>query len=406
MPRPPIRSRPARPSRAIPLVIGGLAVSALIATGLVAGCVDGERAPVTDATAVQPQAADGVATAAVAPSPAPAPAPAPIAAKPEPPPSIGGGTVAAPAEGPAPGHGLGGDGFVLVKNWDFGTGAGSTVHDYAELSANFQYHDQFGTIANGTNYGALIVAPDAATSLKGRKQPIEGPDTGGKPVREFLPGSMRTYLVPLHGATSCLPDRHDVGCGSFQAIWKLPKGGSRLGQDVLWETRVRYHTPPYYWFAIWTCGNKWNRGAEIDVVEGFGYDNGGGYTNYDGRFWHVGIVGGREDEKYGNWGQSMKKFGITSFDVDAWHTWTLLYKADNSIVVYMDGIQVQTGFSHWTLGTKPDGEELDMSFLFDGGWGHTGVKSVDHELPASAFDGCYYEWDYSRVYLRPAGAAK
>jgi hypothetical protein len=40
-----------------------------------------------------------------------------------------------------------------------------------------------------------------------------------------------------------------------------------------------------------------------------------------------------------------------------------------------------------------------MTFLFDGGWGHTQVKSVDHPLPASAFDGKYYEWNYSRVYL-------
>ena len=40
-----------------------------------------------------------------------------------------------------------------------------------------------------------------------------------------------------------------------------------------------------------------------------------------------------------------------------------------------------------------------MTFLFDGGWGHTQVKSVDHPLPASAFVGKYYEWNYSRVYL-------
>ncbi|MBN2712113.1 MAG: family 16 glycosylhydrolase, partial [Planctomycetes bacterium] len=192
------------------------------------------------------------------------------------------------------------------------------------------------------------------------------------------------------------------GCGSFQAKWTLPKGGSRLGMDIIWETRVRYKTPPYFWFAIWTCGNKWNRGAEIDVVEAFGYDNGGNYTNYDGRYWHVGIVGGREDIPYKSWSASMSKMGVKEFDATKYHTWTLVYKADNTIAVYMDGILVQTGFSHWTLGTKPDGEEFNMSFLFDGGWGHTKVKSVDKTLPASAFEGTFYEWDYSRVYLRKA----
>jgi hypothetical protein len=43
-----------------------------------------------------------------------------------------------------------------------------------------------------------------------------------------------------------------------------------------------------------------------------------------------------------------------------------------------------------------------MVFLFDPGWGHTKVKSVDvKDLPAEKFRDFYYEWDYSRVYLRP-----
>ena len=47
-----------------------------------------------------------------------------------------------------------------------------------------------------------------------------------------------------------------------------------------------------------------------------------------------------------------------------------------------------------------DGEAVDMSFIFDGAWGHTKVKSVNNPLPAKAFDGTFYEWDYSRVYLK------
>jgi hypothetical protein len=364
-----------------------------ILAACMAGC--GDAPPVQ--TAPPPEAPP---TAVPVPSAAPTPEPPPAA--PVPRATVGTGSIDAPAVGPAPTPGIGGPGFVLVKNWDFGTDAGSTVSSVDELSEHFQYHDQFGTIAN--QYGAVIIAPTDALALKGRKQPVEGRDTDGKPARTFTGDAMRTYLIPLRGAVECLPTRHDVGCGSFQAKWKLPKGGSRLGKDVLWETRVRYKTPPYFWFAIWTSGNKWNKGAEIDVVESFGYDNGGGHTNYDGRFWHVGVVGGREEDHYSNWQNSMKKWGVPTFDATQWHTWSMLYKADDTIAVYMDGILVQTGFSHWTLQTLEKGEPIDMSFIFDGGWGHVGVQSVNKPLPASAFEGTYYEWDFSRVYLRDPAA--
>jgi hypothetical protein len=55
---------------------------------------------------------------------------------------------------------------------------------------------------------------------------------------------------------------------------------------------------------------------------------------------------------------------------------------------------------HWTLSHKENAEPLDFYFLFDGGWGHVQVGSVNKPLPAKAFEGKFYEWDYSRVYLR------
>ena len=70
--------------------------------------------------------------------------------------TIGSGTVASPAVGPKPSFGIGGGGMVLVKNWHFGTSG--TIKNYADMNANFFYHDQFGTIGNGTNYGAVMVA--------------------------------------------------------------------------------------------------------------------------------------------------------------------------------------------------------------------------------------------------------
>ena len=314
--------------------------------------------------------------------------------------TIGGGTISSPALGPQPSFNLGGGGFTLVKNWHFGTNG--TIPNIAIMSSNFQYHDEFGTINNGGNYGADIVAPDSANALSG--QPIEGANTGGAPVRAFKTDSLQTYLVPLNGATTCTPSSHNAGNGSFQAKWTLPNGGSLLGEDILWETRVRYVTPPYFWFALWTAGNDWNNGAEMDLIESFGFNNGGGSTNYHGLYWHSNSVAGSDQVDYSNWPNGMASVGITSFDPTQYHIWTLAYNKDNTYAFYVDGIEVQHGLSTspywWTVGATSSGTPINLSFLFDAGWGHTKVASVNHSLAASAFAGCYYEWNYSRVYLR------
>jgi hypothetical protein len=314
--------------------------------------------------------------------------------------TIGGGAMDAPAIGPPPAYGLGGPDMVLVKNWHFGTDG--TIRDQAEMNANFQYHDQFGTYNNGFgNYGANTVAPDAADALP--DQPIQGVDS--PPVRRFFPDSLRTYITGLDGATLCKPKLHNVGCGSFVAKWTLPHGGSLLGHDIVWETRARFLPIPYYWFAIWTAGNKWKwdghaEGAEQDLVESFGYDNGGGNTNFAGRFWHSNSVGGTDTVNYADWGKAMASVGIKNFDPTQYHIWTWVYKKDNSYAMYVDGIKIQGGTDyHWTYGGHATDEPIDMDFLFDGGWGQTQIASVDHPLPASAFAGKYYEWNYSRVYL-------
>jgi hypothetical protein len=322
----------------------------------------------------------------------------PKRARPE---TIGGGTIADPAIGPAPAFGIGGPGMVLVKNWHFGRDG--TIKDIVDMSANFFYHDQFGTIGNGTNYGARTVAPDAEDALP--NQPVEG--VNSPPVRRFTADSLLTYLTPLDNATIVDPDQHNAGCGSFMAKWSLPNGGSLLGRDIVWETRVRYVTPPYYWFALWTSGNKWlgdhgAQGAEQDLIESFGYDNGGGNTNYNGRYWHSNAVATplKDTVDYGDWGKAMAGQGIPFYDASQYHIWTWLYRRDNTYAMYVDGKQVQNGSGYfWTYGDRAGEEPINMVFLFDAGWGHTQVKSVDHPLPASAFDGKYYEFNYSRVYL-------
>ncbi|MBN2291582.1 MAG: hypothetical protein JXM70_04100 [Pirellulales bacterium] len=307
--------------------------------------------------------------------------------------------------GPAPSYGIGGEKVVLIKNWDFGTSGDSTITNQSVMNEHFQYHDQFGTFANGTKYGAYIVAPDEATATKymNKKQPVESVNTD-RPVREFTENSLKTFVVPLDKAERVHPAEAKAGCGSFQAKWTLDRAGSHLGRDVIWETRVRYKTAPYYWFAIWVAGHKWNRGAEIDVIESFGYDNGGGHTNFDGRYWHSSGVGGNNETNYHkNWAAGMAKYGFKDFDAGQWHVWTMLLRADDTFTVYLDGKPVQNGKMPWTLKAVPDGEPLNMSFIFDGAWGHREVKSVNHWLDAAALKDLVYEWDYSRVYLSEKG---
>ena len=156
------------------------------------------------------------------------------------------------------------------------------------------------------------------------------------------------------------------------ARWTLPNGGSLLGRDIVWETKVRYLPPPYFWFALWTAGSKWKwdgnaQGAEHDLVESFGYDNGGGNTNFDGRFWHVNTVAhpAKDTVDYSDWSRAMFGQGIKSYDPSQYHIWTWVYKRDNSYAMYVDGMKVQSGADYyWTYGNTAKDEPINMDFLF------------------------------------------
>ena len=152
-----------------------------------------------------------------------------------------------------------------------------------------------------------------------------------------------------------------------------------------------------YWFAIWTAGNKWNGGAEMDVLESFGTPN----IYPPPAAFHVNSVGGSDKIGYGSWPQGLTSAGVPSNarDLREWHIFSWLYKTDDTYVVYFDGYVVQSGTIHWTNGGSSGGEKINMSFLFDFGWGHTQISDVNITLPASNF-GITYEVDYSRVYLR------
>ncbi len=317
--------------------------------------------------------------------------------------TIGAGDISSPARGPAPTDAakIGGAQFVLVKNWDFGTNG--TITGPASLVSEFQFHDQFGTIANGTNYGAVTVAPNAATAISAPNlglpndvQPVEDP---AHPTREWTADSLLAHVRPLNPSqTTCTVSSHDTGNGSFTAKWKLSNGGALLGRDILWETRVRMPVPlAAYWFALWTSGNQWNKGAEMDVLESFGTPN--IYPPADA--FHVNSVGGQDTIDYSSWPNGLSAAGVPSTDRDlsAWHVFTWVYGKDDTYEVYYDGVVAQSGTIHWTLGGVSGGQPIDMDFLFDFSWGHTQISDVNISLPCSSFP-ITYEIDYSRVYLR------
>ncbi len=316
--------------------------------------------------------------------------------------TIGGGTIASPAVGPQPSFGVGGTGFTLVKNWHFGTDG--TITGTADLDANFQYHDEFGTINNGGDYGANTVSTDSAHRLVGSGQVDVGDLVNGVPVpqvRAFTADSMQTYLVPLGGTGTVTPASHNCGCGSFQPIWTLPAAGSQLGHDILWETRVRYVTSPYFWLALWIDGNSENSSdqPEIDLLESFGYNNTGTFTNYVGRYWHSNSVHGPDTVDYTNWGNGMAASGINSYDATQYHIWSLLYRKDNSYTMYVDGTPVQSGSTYsWT--NSSTGAAEPVYFRFDAGQGSLSSSNDDFPLASSGLVGKYYEFNYSRVYLR------
>jgi hypothetical protein len=314
---------------------------------------------------------------------------------------VGSGELAQPLMGPGPLEAakLSGSPYALVKNWDFGKDG--TIRNQSDLIEEFEFHDHWKTIANGTNYGAVTVAPDATTAigaqglgLKDEKQPFEDP---ARPTREWTGDSMLMHVRPLSAAQATVSaDRHDAGNGSFMAKWQLPKGGSLLGHDLVWETRVRMPKPVAgYWFALWAAGTKWDKGAEMDVLESFGT------PNISADAFHADSVGGSNLIEYKSWPEALDKVGVPDKDRELfdWHTWTWVYLRDDSYEIYYDGHRVQHGVIHWTHRAEAGAEPVEMRFLFDFSWGHTQVDDVDIELPASSFP-LTYEIDYSRVDLR------
>ena len=167
---------------------------------------------------------------------------------------------------------------------------------------------------------------------------------------------------------------------------------------------MRYVTPPGFWFSLWTVTRPYltGYGPEQDVLETFGYNNTGTFTNYDGRFWHSNTVGGSDTVNYTDFQTGMQSVGINSYDATQYHVWQWLYRKDDTYAMYVDGTMVQYGSKPypWTSTGSTTGTAEPVYFNFDATWGDNQASDDKFSIPASELNGTYYEFNYSRVYLR------
>jgi starvation-inducible outer membrane lipoprotein len=302
--------------------------------------------------------------------------------------------------------------FTVAKNWVFGTNG--NINNAAALNAEFTYHDPFGTISNGTNYGALIQRAAGSDAFGvynwadvGMANDQQPEDTTGR-YRTFQSDSLLCHVKPLNtGSVIVGPaSTHNAGCGSFVSKLTYSAGGTRLGQTIVWETRVRCVTAPDgYWFALWLVGPQWDGGPEIDLVESFSSvapNVNADLFNSNG----IGIGPNTYDYFSGGFDDVLETLGIPGYalpngsqSLRNWHTFTLEYASDNTFRCWMDSILIQSGTLDWRLPSGPTVPTLQ--FLFDFGFGHTAISPINaaviSDITATPLT---YEIAYSRIWTR------
>lgn len=310
---------------------------------------------------------------------------------------------------------IGGDSFTLVKNWDFGTSG--NIGSYAALDAEFYYHDQFNQISNGSGqYGTVTAATGSDTAISVSESYWTGqqPIDPGNKYREFTDTTMLARIQRISGTGTVGPySAYNGACGTLRSKFWLPSGGADLGKDIVWETRIRFKPkspgvfPGGYWFALWTIGDIWDAGPEMDVVEAW-YDPSGDLENGDA--WHSNSVGG-EDEQFANgdsWWTGLEASGMPGVAVGGpqslvnWHTFTWVYKADNTYEVWCDGYRFQKGVLPWRVPSS--NAPTSMWFIWDMAALHSDIPPMNTYVIPEADLPLEYELDYSRVWLRGQSA--
>lgn len=284
-----------------------------------------------------------------------------------------------------------------VKDMNFfGSGPGRNVGNFTQLSAKFKAQDVFGTfnVGNG-QYGCNTIAWDPTNQITGQRL-----DTTTR-FREFGTNYLDIKANTIaddpsasivYGGGGPYQYYNTNGyCGSITHKFEFPVNyldWKTRNSDILWEWRFRYLYPlkPGFWLAFWMSGSPWDRGPELDCIEGFsayeGYQRGAWQSNPinpdDGS---LRIAGTKYN--YGapdfNWGAAKKQAGFADNDSQ------FLDVVDVDMAVYWDRrgaykvwFNSQVCQEGWMMWKVPQGGSAGVvpkcGFMIDGSAGHQVVN--------------------------------
>lgn len=269
-------------------------------------------------------------------------------------------------------------GLVVSKQLDFGTNGNVNTFEKLDQELNYNLSMWGGTTDLGSAYGCRMAARTAATAVPGQTV-----DSG---VR-FLTGE--TLGIQAYGDSTVYgpngtgyvgpASAHNCLTGSFETKYKLPALGSALGKDVVWEFRSKVYNPVLgFWIAGWVVGTDWmtGQGPEVDVLESF-------YTPFntptDPWGWHGSPVGGTNVAPgpcLNDWPACLNPWKARggSGKLNVFHTWTLVFKRDDTWTIYIDGFLYSAGTLPW----RNAHGNTDAHFVFDCSIGNTGLWQVNN----------------------------
>lgn len=288
-------------------------------------------------------------------------------------------------------------GMVLVKDLNFGAGAGNNVNTFDKLDAavNYHYSQWNKTIDNGGAYGCQIAARTEATKRVGTPTQLVDPS-----LRALTTDSLYLQAYQKPGVTGTVGPAMAHNClqSGFELKYTLPAGGHYLGSSIVWETRWKaYNSPNGFWDAIWVAGTNWQGGPEFDVMESFGNQwNQGGNT----WGWHSDQIPNTFPQSptacVNDWPGCLNPWkalgGVGNYQV--WHVWTWVYRVDDTWTLYTDGKYFASGKLVWSNVSGP----TDMHFMFDVSMFNTQVDYLNTTTTPTSYLPRHVELDYTRIW--------
>lgn len=325
-------------------------------------------------------------------------------------PTIGGGTLAAPAVAPAPALANdGAGGWTPVYNFTFGTGSsgGIAAPTVPNISTLVTY------IGTAQNLAAGCVAQDQGNYWS-KRSPAPQDTTnpcGWTPYSSGLSPPLFNFTSnTLQGLVEITDPSNIVADSLINAFMEVPRGGFSLantaGHDVYLETVFRILPQPgkdlrYAYYGLWTPFYTGPVTCEVDFLEGFGFDNGGGSTAFNANYFHsqaataFGGCDGSSGELVNLGGSNFESyvtFGVLMNANGNWSTYINMGSLTNHLLVTASG---------YPRATQP------IVFWFDDEWGFRSMSNQIQPPGASGtnpVDASYfpvtYEHQYIRIYMR------